>query len=245
MADETGLVSVLMPCCGQMEYTRLSVPRVLRHSRPPVELLCIDAGSLDGTADFLDGVAAVAPVPVTLFHSTDEAAFPRLVQEALAAARGALLAWVNNDVLVPEFWLQQLAALATANEKIGVVGPMANLAGEHQRVAAVPYRLARPKERGPLEGRHKDALDTGALDRFAAEHREANRRQWKEVDRLGGFCWLAKREVLQAVPLLETGAEEGTFDERRFAGRVRQAGFHLACCGDLFVHHFGGNLLER
>ncbi|MFO0929430.1 MAG: hypothetical protein U0736_20775 [Gemmataceae bacterium] len=51
--------------------------------------------------------------------------------------------------------------------------------------------------------------------------------------------------MLRAVPLLETGAEDGTFDEQRFATRVRQAGFHLACCGDLFVHHFGSSLLER
>src|SRR5206468_1433416 len=49
MADKRhgdGLVSVLMPCCGQLEYTKLSVSRVLKHSRPPFEVFFLDAGSL-------------------------------------------------------------------------------------------------------------------------------------------------------------------------------------------------------
>src|SRR5262245_58911964 len=130
MADERavpgGLVSVLMPCCGQLEHTRLSVPRVLKYSRQPFEVLFIDAGSLDGTREFLAGVVAAAPVRVEPLRSSREQSFAGLVDEALAKARGPFVAWPNNDVLVPEFWLQQLMALLTANEKIAVVGPMAN-----------------------------------------------------------------------------------------------------------------------
>ena len=46
------------------------------------------------------------------------------------------------------------------------------------------------------------------------------------------------------VDLLEKGAEEGVFDAGRFSVRVRRAGYRLACCRDLFVHHFGSNLVE-
>ena len=28
------LVSIMIPCCGMLEYTKLCVPSVLRHSRP-------------------------------------------------------------------------------------------------------------------------------------------------------------------------------------------------------------------
>jgi hypothetical protein len=44
--------------------------------------------------------------------------------------------------------------------------------------------------------------------------------------------------------VLEKGTEEGVFDASRFSLRGRQAGYRLACCRDLFVHHFGGNLIE-
>jgi hypothetical protein len=47
----TGMVSILIPCCGGLEFTRLCVPSLLRHTRPPFELIFLDIGSLDGTAE--------------------------------------------------------------------------------------------------------------------------------------------------------------------------------------------------
>jgi hypothetical protein len=50
------LVSIVMPCCGMIEYTKLCVPSVLRFSRAPFELIFLDIGSLDGTAEYLAGL---------------------------------------------------------------------------------------------------------------------------------------------------------------------------------------------
>src|SRR5436853_3702324 len=50
------LVSIVVPCCGMLEYTKLCVPSVLKHSRPPFELIALDIGSLDGTAEYLAGL---------------------------------------------------------------------------------------------------------------------------------------------------------------------------------------------
>src|SRR5262245_6547614 len=52
------LVSILIPCCGMIEYTKLCVPSVLRHSRSPIELIFLDIGSLDGTVEYLAGIKA-------------------------------------------------------------------------------------------------------------------------------------------------------------------------------------------
>src|SRR5438105_2546195 len=68
-----GLVSVLVACCGQLEYTRLCVPGLLRHSRTPFELIFLDLGSLDGTAEYLAGVAAAAPVRVEVVRAATDA----------------------------------------------------------------------------------------------------------------------------------------------------------------------------
>jgi hypothetical protein len=40
-------------CCNQVEYTRQCLESVLRHTRPPYELLLVDNGSTDGTAEYL------------------------------------------------------------------------------------------------------------------------------------------------------------------------------------------------
>ncbi len=227
------LVSIVVPCCGQVEHTRLSVPRLLRHSRPPFELIFVDAGSLDGTPDYLAGVADAAAVRVEVVCTSAEAAFGAAVMEGLARARGAYVAWVNNDVLVPPLWLSQLVALAGGNATLGMVGPMANVAPEGQRVA-VPYRLRAGEAPGSLE--------TGAVDEFAKEHRAREKGAWAEVEHLGGFCFLAKREVLAKVPLLDDGAGPGVFDAGALCARARRAGHRLGVCRDLYVHHFGSKI---
>jgi GT2 family glycosyltransferase len=236
------LTSVVMVCCGQLEHTMLSVPRLLRFSRLPVELLFVDAGSLDGTVHYLSGVVAAASVRVELFRGERDGDLPALVAQTLARAEGEFIAWLNNDVLVTELWLQQLHALLTSNDVIGVAGPVANLAPEPQRIAGIPYRLARPLMKGALPSTEDAGLDTRAVDRFAHEHRQTNKGHWCELDRVGGFCWLARRSVLEQIELFKKGGDRAVFDADQMSLRVRQAGYRLCCCRDLYVHHFGANL---
>src|ERR1700678_3027808 len=59
-----GLATVIVTCCGQLEYTRLCVPSLLRLTRQPYELLFLDSDSRDGTAEYLEGLAGAAPVPI-------------------------------------------------------------------------------------------------------------------------------------------------------------------------------------
>jgi len=245
MTDEAAsspLVSIVIPCCGQLEYTRLSLPRLLRHSRPPFELICVDVGSLDGTTDYLCGVADAAPVRVEVVRKGSEREFGLAIGEAFGQTRGELIVWVGNDVLVPKLWLQQLVALATSNRTLGMVGPMSNLAPDPQRVPDVPYRLRRqchPGSKAPA--RHDSVLDTAPFDQFAQEHRERNTGQWMEVDRLGAFCLLLSRAALATGSLFDDQSQGAVFDVDRLSICVRSAGLRLGCCQDLFVHHFGSH----
>ena len=65
----SGVVSVLVPCCGPLEYTRLLVSSLFRHTHSPVELVFLDIGSLDGTAEYLAGVQAAASVRVEVVRT--------------------------------------------------------------------------------------------------------------------------------------------------------------------------------
>jgi GT2 family glycosyltransferase len=65
------------------------------------------------------------------------------------------------------------------------------------------------------------------------------------VDRLGGFCFLLKREVLERVPLLTSNDDSGMFDADAFSARMSRAGYRLGCCRDLFVYHFGSKVAFR
>jgi hypothetical protein len=65
MKQQTGpLVTVIVSCFGQLEYTRYCAPSVLRQSRQPVELLFLDCDSMDGMAEYLEGFAAASAARV-------------------------------------------------------------------------------------------------------------------------------------------------------------------------------------
>jgi GT2 family glycosyltransferase len=81
-----------------------------------------------------------------------------------------------------------------------------------------------------MDCRRADGVQQGA-GRLAPE--------WSDADRLGGFCLLFKREVVSKVGLLDETSEQGVFDADAVCFRVRRAGYHLACCRDLFLHQFG------
>ena len=88
VASPSGLVSILIPCCGQLEYTRLCIPSVLRYSRKPFELIFLDIGSLDGTREFIAGIAAAAGVRVEVVRTPTDLGVADAVQEAVELARG-------------------------------------------------------------------------------------------------------------------------------------------------------------
>lgn len=244
----TGLVSIVVPCCGQLEYTRLCVPRLLQYSRPLFELIFIDVCSLDGTADFLAGVATAATVRVQVIHGRSESAFEQACKEGLLEARGEFVVWLNNDTLVTSGWLQKLIALASSQSGIGMVGPMSNCSPGLQRVESIPYRIGSKSALNAALDREDDGemLGTVALDRFAQEWRELYKGKWFETDRIGGFCFLLKRAVLQALDydFFDEKSQLGVFDMDKLCLRIRQAGYRLAVCQDLFIHHFGSRLVS-
>ena len=197
-------------------------------------------GSLDGTAEYLAGLAAGVQVRVEVVRAVTDQGLEAACREALARARGEYLVLLNNDTVVPEGWLDQLVALASLSPAIGLVGPVSNHAAPPQLVEGVPYRLgARARGGAGLGLGEEQGIDLAPVQRFAREWREKHRGQWQEVERLGGFCLLIKRAVLTRVGNLQGREGLGVFDTDGLCTRVRQAGLTLACCKDLFVHHFG------
>jgi GT2 family glycosyltransferase len=197
----SGLISIIVPCCGQLEYTKLCIPSVLRYSREPFELICLDIGSLDGTSEYLAGVAAAAKVHVDVVRTETDLDIGDAVQRALGCANGEYIVLLNNDTIVTYAWLNQLIGLANLSPAIGLVGPMSNYAAPPQLVELVPYRIGargegrgarrKPESAEPLSGvKTEAALDD--VNVFATEFREKQRGKWLEVERLGGFCLLLK-----------------------------------------------------
>jgi len=213
---------VIVPCFNQLEYTRHCVAALARHTRPPWELVAVDNGSADGTAAYLAGVADAGAFPVVVVTNPENRGFPAACNQGLKAARGAYLVLLNNDAVVTDGWLDQLAALAGADPRIGMTGPVSNYAPPPQLVEGADYP------------------DLDAVHRFAARWRADHRGRWLTAGKLSGFCLLMKRRVFEAVGGLDERFGPGFFDDDDLAVRVTNAGFTMAVACDLFAHHFGG-----
>src|SRR5260370_12245388 len=66
IASPGAMVSIIVPCCGMIEYTKLCVPSLLRYTRLPFEMIFLDIGSLDGTAPYLQGIQTARTLLVAL-----------------------------------------------------------------------------------------------------------------------------------------------------------------------------------
>jgi GT2 family glycosyltransferase len=238
ISTPAGLVSIIIPCAGMLEYTKLCVPAVLRCSREPIELIFIDIGSLDGTAEYLaglrDGLADRIRVEICRAAIDDD--IGAACKDALKKAHGEYVCLLNNDTLVVPGWLEGMIGLSKLSPGYGLIGPMSNYAAPPQLVETVPYRI------GPKKGAHPSdpLVDQNAVQLFANQFSRKDPGKWIQVERLGGFCLLIRRAVLDRIGTkLDEWSNLSLFDTDILSMKAREAGFTLCLCLDLFIHHFG------
>src|SRR5260221_3317578 len=193
VAATPGLVSILIPCCGMLEYTKLCVPSVLKNSRPQFELIFLDIGSLDGTAEYLAGLQAglaghlgmqpelTGQVRIEVVRTATDLGLKDACQRALKEVRGEWICLLNNDTVVTYGWLNQLTGLASFSLGIGLVGPMSNMAAVPDLVEKVAYRTsANPRMSAANPG--GSLVDVSAVERFAAGFQKGHKGTFTYTD---------------------------------------------------------------
>lgn len=106
-----GLVSVVIPVHNRAGLTREAVASVVAQTYRPVEILLVDDGSTDGTAEACDELASRMPDLVRVSHRSNGG--PGAARETgRLAARGEFLQYLDSDdLLLPRKLEAQVAAL--------------------------------------------------------------------------------------------------------------------------------------
>jgi len=116
------LVSVVMPCYNAAPYLAEAVGSALNQSYGNVEVVLVDDGSTDGSAEIAAGLATDHPGRVIVAHSNQMGPYPARNQ-ALRRIRGNLVAFLDADDWWDPTALEKLyAAMVAANADITYCG---------------------------------------------------------------------------------------------------------------------------
>ncbi|RKT36042.1 glycosyltransferase involved in cell wall biosynthesis [Microbacterium sp. AG1240] len=115
------LVSVIIPAYRAAEHLPAAVERLDRQTvEAPFEIIVVDDGSDDGTAQVAEQLAATYP-RVRFFALPENGGVARARQRGVAEARGEFLWFVDADDTWPDDALRTLVALAQRNDADVVV----------------------------------------------------------------------------------------------------------------------------
>ena len=112
-------VSVVMPTYMHTRYVAEAIASVLTQTQPPLELIVIDDGFIDGTVEYCRAALVAAPFPVTFIARENRGAAATLNQ-GIALAKGDFIQLLNSDDrLPPERIATMLSTLLESNADWG------------------------------------------------------------------------------------------------------------------------------
>jgi len=221
-----GLTSVVIVSYEALERTRrcLEALRAAREPDHPLEILVVDNGSHDGSAEFL-----AAQPDVKLLRLDENVGAPRARNLALPHAQGEWLVFLDNDAIVTPGWLSRLRWHADADPLVGCVCPVSDRAAHGQQI--------------PYEG----GGDLAALRAFADQRSGAYRRRARYGLLFTSFCVLVRRSVLDRIGGFDARFSPWGFEDDDFSLRAHLAGFRTRIALDVFVRHesYGGAKKKR
>jgi glycosyltransferase involved in cell wall biosynthesis len=206
--------SIIIPAWNEWELTRACLESI----RPTLglrdQVIVVDNGSVDGTAQGLTRYSWV-----TVVSHPQNLGFATGCNSGAGVARGDIVIFLNNDTLVPARWLDGLLA-PFSDETVGATGPRSNQAVNSQLVPDVTY----------------DARRMSSLQRYVRDWRAEHRGQTSDIARLDGFCLAIRHDLFVQLDGLRIRDEHGGSEIDDLCVQIGEKGYRLLVAEDSFVH---------
>jgi GT2 family glycosyltransferase len=217
---EKPLVSIIIPVYNNVRYTAACLNAVLRElDSIPCEVIVVDDGSTDGTAEYLESCSGIQVVR----HEVN-LGFVKSINDGAAIARGRYLHLLNNDTIVTGGWKSALLRTFESRDRVGAVGSQLRAPdGTISEAGAIVWRDGN----GANYGRGRTATDSGVT--FP-----------REVDYCSAASLMVRADVFRHVGGLSDEFAPAYYEDADLCFRIRDAGYRVLYQPASVVVHFEG-----
>lgn len=209
-------VSVVVASYNALENTVRCIEslRAAADERYPMQIVVVDNGSTDGSVEWLSQQA-----DLHLIRNPENYGAPRARNQAIPHCTGDWVAFLDNDVFVPNGWLERALYHGAVDPCVGSIPLVANRASKFQQV--------------PFDG----GTSPQELDEWARNHYLGSPRQGIDADLFTSLAVLVRRDVLDRIGGFDERFSPWGFEDDDIALRIRLAGWRNRVAKDTFVYH--------
>lgn len=215
-APKGKLTTIVMVSYNALATTQDCIDSLRRTADPayPTELIVVDNGSTDGSAEWLS-----SQPDVRLIANSDNVGAPAARNQALAQGYGDYVCFIDNDIVVTRGWLERAQYHAMADPRVGCVCFVAQRASKDQIVE--------------YDGDGSEAQ----LEAFSTERLVDYYRLGQETSLFASFGVLVTSAVIDSIGGFDAAFSPWGFEDDDFAMRSLRAGFRNRVALDVFVYH--------
>ncbi len=125
-------LSLVILAHNGLELTRRCVDSLVTTTESQHQLILVDNGSTDGTAEWMRSSRHH-----TVLHE-ENLGFAPGMNSGLAAAEGTFVAFINNDTVFPSGWDRSVLSVFETHPRTGIVAPAVTAAGNPATVRTAP-----------------------------------------------------------------------------------------------------------
>jgi glycosyltransferase involved in cell wall biosynthesis len=207
-------ISVILPALNESVLLRRTVEQFEATLPADGEIIVVDNGSIDGSADFL---TARRRSRVSLIQSSKPLGVAGARNRGLAAARGEVVVFADAHIDIPPHWWQPL--VTTLNRpRVGVVGPAIGVMGKPDYPAACGQRIAELNLR--------------------VEWLPWTQREPHAVPTLGGGFMAMRRETLEQAGAFDDGMPQWGSEDLEICVRYWLLGYEVWVVPEVTVLHY-------